>query len=690
MCVVSFGFSSAFAVTITYDFNGGQLPNGQTSYQIDSADPDTVILENPVRTEGNVQYIFDGWCEESDYISATNTCAEDLDAVWTVPNDLTTDTTFIAVWTPVTQNITWMDGETEVTSGMLSEYVPGKRNELLAGAKSDFDKAGKVFIGWCLSSDVEDDTTCAANNIINVQNDTVTRIIAADLDGGLTFYTRYETCADNGVGVVPNADSTRCVCQSAGTKWSNSGLNVTEPRLYSFGANDNACVIQIVSSGNDAESGLTVCKYNASTGDYDTCTQTVNICDADAMDAFTDLVVVADDDGILAQRNFMGLSDWTDFFDENIDYSEIILMTDAILAQDSFNSCLFMTCPAGSYLKVVNDEPTGVQGTVWPMDNNKYAYCADCGTAHWCPGGTWNGMQGSDQGHNECPTASTSWDGLDYTSASESDEITDCYTNCPSTPNCVANVANTSGNCSYVDNIATVSDTPVKYYGQTCATTFTNCVDGFGAASFATWINQNLNALDYGNMCKFTRVGVCTNGCQESDWCPTLMPGEFFAHIDNGPITNVYGIASCNAFDSNTPVADRNFAPTATGNHCWLKMTAFDDMEIETSGWVYVQSYSDKATCADSCGNFDYTSSENKALMSGLINSVSGNNVCKPNDITITWGGVENPGDAGMCVFGGNLTAPTEPTVLPDYCSANGCTFLGWVVQTTSGTSGGS
>ena len=65
--------ASAFGVAITYDLNGGQLPNGDTIYQIDSSNAGTV-LDNPTQ-DG---FIFTGWCAESDYTAATNTCSNRL------------------------------------------------------------------------------------------------------------------------------------------------------------------------------------------------------------------------------------------------------------------------------------------------------------------------------------------------------------------------------------------------------------------------------------------------------------------------------------------------------------------------------------------------------------------------------------------------------------------------------------
>lgn len=469
-------------------------------------------------------------------------------------------------------------------------------------------------------------------------------------------YTHWE---DDGSGIMEYL---------SGNSYDNTVANCVTMRMY---VNDNSYIQgENPTAADYAAAGgrVAFCKYNTSTGYYDgACTKAYTMCEDD------DIATMM---GSLATGGIIPLINTLAGLTGNINYNTLFTQpSDNVVTEDR---CIAITCLAGTYLDTYGAE---------------YA-CSNCPEGFWCPGGAWVSGLTTDQGKNQCPTAGDSIDGLVYTSAAGSDAITDCYANCPSTPNCVANVANTSGNCSYVDNIATVSDTPVKYYGGTCATKFTNCNAGYSnpPTDITSWIEQNLESMNYVRMCTLDR-NICNNfNCQGQDWCPTLHGGEFFGHIENGPITNVYGIASCNAFDSSTPVADRNFAPTATGVHCWVKLTKIDDMEIGTSGWIHRADYNSVNECSSECfDDLSLSDANDLPFLNALIASAYGNKVCTPNDISIAWDGVENAGNAGMCTYGGNLTTPTAgPTVLPDYCSVNGCTFLGWVVQTTSGTSGGS
>ena len=460
-----------------------------------------------------------------------------------------------------------------------------------------------------------------------------------------------------------NQDGSGIMEYLSGNSYDNTVANCVTMRMYvndnSYIQGENPTAADYVAAGGR----VAFCKYNTATGYYDgACTKAYTMCEDD------DIATMM---GSLTSGGIIPLIDNLASLTGNIDYN--LLFTQPSNDVQTVDRCVAITCLAGTYLDTSGAE---------------YA-CSPCPAGFWCPGGAWVSGLTSAQGKNQCPTAANSWDGLVYTSAPESDDITDCYTNCPVTPTCVANVADTSGNCHYdTANIPTVNDKLVKYYGKTCATTFTDCVDGFGAADAA----QNMESMNYIRMCTLDENLCDSFSCTGQDWCPTLHGGEFFGHIENGPITNVYGIASCNAFDSSTPVADRNFAPTATGVHCWVKLTKIDDMEIGTSGWIHRADYNSVNECSSECfDDLSLSDANDLPFLNALIASAYGNKVCTPNDITITWGGVENPGDAGMCVFGGNLTAPTSgPTVLPDYCSANGCTFLGWVVQTASGTSGGS
>jgi len=95
---------SAFAYRITYNLNGGQLPNGDTVYSTESSGTD-VILDTPTRDN----YIFAGWnyCAETDYDSTTNTCTNPTRIIndnnsnyihWIVPATLSENTVYIAQW----------------------------------------------------------------------------------------------------------------------------------------------------------------------------------------------------------------------------------------------------------------------------------------------------------------------------------------------------------------------------------------------------------------------------------------------------------------------------------------------------------------------------------------------------------------------------------------------------------------
>jgi len=92
---------NAFATgyNATYDLNGGVLPTGNTVYNV-SSNGGEIILYKPTKTG----YVFTGWCAESDYTAATNTCLNRIDIDennfirWVVPTSLNANTTYFAVW----------------------------------------------------------------------------------------------------------------------------------------------------------------------------------------------------------------------------------------------------------------------------------------------------------------------------------------------------------------------------------------------------------------------------------------------------------------------------------------------------------------------------------------------------------------------------------------------------------------
>ena len=110
--IVAFVMSatSSFGVTITYNLNGGHLPgNNDPVYQIETS-ANTVVPANPIKDN----YIFAGWCDSEHYSKVNNqdTCSTDrvgLETItngnasktlvhWTMPDNPTTNTTYVAMW----------------------------------------------------------------------------------------------------------------------------------------------------------------------------------------------------------------------------------------------------------------------------------------------------------------------------------------------------------------------------------------------------------------------------------------------------------------------------------------------------------------------------------------------------------------------------------------------------------------
>ena len=105
-CVVLLCFASAFGTTITYDLNGGSLPDGTTYYSTESSGS-SVVLDTPTKTGK----IFAGWSvcttESAGYNSSTGTCTSPTRIItesgssrvsWVVPGTVEYNTTYTAVW----------------------------------------------------------------------------------------------------------------------------------------------------------------------------------------------------------------------------------------------------------------------------------------------------------------------------------------------------------------------------------------------------------------------------------------------------------------------------------------------------------------------------------------------------------------------------------------------------------------
>ena len=177
--------------------------------------------------------------------------------------------------------------------------------------------------------------------------------------------------------------------------------------------------------------------------------------------------------------------------------------------------------------------------------------------------------------------------------------------------------------------------------------------------------------------CPFSR-GACAPGdnywCDESDGpgCVAVNGGEGLMVLKDAPVPNDRYITSCNTYDNSTPANERNFVPTVSGNQCWMKLTNLGDVEMETSGWVYVESYDSAEACANHCGIFNMA--DNPQIMANLITSLSGVNVCVANTVNIDWIGVELGANdpAKTCTYGDTLNVPDDEPELGGY------TFIGW------------
>ena len=350
---------------------------------------------------------------------------------------------------------------------------------------------------------------------------------------------------------------------------------------------------------------------------------------------------------------------WNNFFVNDFD-----TITDVSQVVES-TTC----CADGYYLDVSGENPTC---TICPAGSY-------CGTADGYPLDAQENM-----GIHKCINSYSSVEGATSCRSCPTDYITDpegnatkptdCYTSCD-TDNlgCLPHATS----CELVDENQTN-----KTWGGVCATKITGCDAGYTPTDAAEWFEDNPTAISWASGCPFSRE-TCKPG--DIDWCGASYPGcvavdggEGLTIHQDAPALNDRYITSCNAFDNATPANQRNFVPTVSGNQCWMKITKLDNVEITTSGWVYIESYESEEACANHCGIFNMAS--NPQIVGNLINSVAGNNVCEANTINIDWIGVDDPGEAATCTFGKQLTVPTtEQTPQLD-----GYSFVGWTTGTVT------
>ena len=442
---------------------------------------------------------------------------------------------------------------------------------------------------------------------------------------------------------------------------------VAESNARAYGYDDSTCVAgRMFYTGEfpsiDSITNVAFCKYNPSTGHYDgDCTKAYNFCGTDDLEGFNALTQL--NAFAAPMLEYLTGANTVEAMDELF-----VIPTAQTNNLPEYNRCCpegFVCCASGTYIVQANI------GT----DNQ----CATCPAGSYCEGIQWNPATTFESGMTQClagtyntNTGSTSSDACTscptgYTTANTgTTDVASCYATCPATPACVDNASG----CAYTDPTQSV-----KYYGEVCGTNITGCNGGYSSTDAAVWTGNNFNQVSYSNVCTLDNEtcapGSTVNWCGVADtWCPTLKAGDLFVHFDNGPVSMVKGIVSCNAYDESA--TERNFTPTVSGNQCWMKITQFDNMDVATTGWVYKGEYTDADECASGCGRFSMNNPANLGFIQSLIGSMYGNNVCEANTINITWDGVEEPDNASTCTFGKELTTP-------DYTpSQDGYIFLGW------------
>lgn len=190
-----FGKWTAITYTISYNLDGGSLPNGTTNPNDYTIETPTFTLNNPTKT-GNT---FSGWTG-TDLNQATSTV--------TISQGSTGNRTYTANWTPNTYNITYRDqGDTTYTgensSSLISSYTYGTGIQQLV----DGTKTGYTFDGWY------DNSSCTGTVVTSISStETGNKTLYAkwtQTDGGIDIYQETEVAENVDIepisGTQPNS-----------------------------------------------------------------------------------------------------------------------------------------------------------------------------------------------------------------------------------------------------------------------------------------------------------------------------------------------------------------------------------------------------------------------------------------------------------------------------------------------------
>lgn len=371
-------------------------------------------------------------------------------------------------------------------------------------------------------------------------------------------------------------------------------------------------------------------------------------------------------------------------------------------------------CPAGTYGNATN------RGTI-PSDTNDPDYntiLANYTACQACSGTTYAANTGS----TSCTSVTTGWY-ADKVNSNDPGNTT--QTQCPVGYRSVA--AESQGDCT-----KTVND-------SYCATHYPSSnfkhVATSGANAYTVVVNSN--SIDENNQIAFKDrdfepVCLVSFGCEPGytttnlyDWikthldripaahswcspdgtgvgCSTQAPGTFTMTItgDDSPVASLNWVSVCtNTAPSSGLAIVANFTVSDTGKYCWAR-----NVDLPDQPWMMAGLYNSAESCAQRCGEMagpepsEYLmgsiSNQEFNAFAGAIDTFTalasltpggqGNpnaDVCVANTVTINWGDVADPGDAGTCTYGEDFTAPQSG---PNPADHPGFKFLGWKVIPTN------
>ena len=408
------------------------------------------------------------------------------------------------------------------------------------------------------------------------------------------------------------------------------------------------------------------------------------------------------------------------------DYNDII---------SKYTEC--QLCPVGTYASTTraiectpcaNGSYASTEGnsTCTPAQAGYYALADHSGEAA-CTGATY----ASGTGNTSCTPVTPGW----YANVNHSDEVA-----CPAGYNAVAaesqgyctKVVNCSNACSNLNNVITADDNPedptkicsasINYPGNSSITDdngikkvlYSNrntdalcivnrtCKPGYTEQNMYEWLAEHSKQVSgIYTYCSPNGTGAgCTS--QDAGMLTMTVTGN------SKPTNEIHFATACTTqsadwVNPNTLIAPANvgFTSQNSGSYCWAR-----NIDAPGQPWFFLHSFNAignltaEEACASYCGadiagsdtymfwniqNGDYTQGMFASnLLPALANMTASDtnvDVCVANTITINWGDIADPGDAGTCTYGEDFTAPQSG---PNPADHPGLKFLGWKVIPTN------